>query len=208
MTISESKVLKIIYGKGAPFGSLFAQRSNFNHGLFNAEAYFVTKYLNTSRDVLVIGAGNGREARPIWRQGHRIVCMDIGWIYCRAGENLFRAEGAQNVFFLQANMYDLPFRKESFDFVFFSVYSFAASKRFKMLQNIRFCLRPHGLVLLSCYTPLYKKLYKKLPKGRIFIAKVSELQREINLSGFKLLESRVDPVRCEYRASMLQLKSS
>jgi len=193
--------------KNLPWGKLFATRSNFECGYFIDEGYFVTKYLKTPSDVLVMGSGNGREARPICRQGHKIVCFDIGGLYCASGEALFRKEGIRTVYFVEADIFRLPFAENSFDFIFFSLYSTVGERRFEMLKNIRFVLRPSGLILLGCLTPLYREKYKRLPLGgRIFISSETELNNEVSSCGFDFLESRVDAKRPEYRFSILRGK--
>jgi ubiquinone/menaquinone biosynthesis C-methylase UbiE len=192
--------------KDFPWGKLFAARSNFEYGYFTAEKYLVAKYLRSPQNVLVIGSGNGREARPIYRQAKKIVCIDTGGMYLLSAQKLFKTEGIDNTVFVQADMFHLPFAKKSFNFVFFSLYSFSKENRFNVLKNIRSILRPSGLILLSCCTPLYQKLYKLEPSERAFISTAKELSREVSSCGFELLETRVDKKRPEYRFSILRVK--
>jgi hypothetical protein len=207
MRKTDKEYLSKFLSKNLPWGKLFATRSNFEDGYLIDEGYFVTKYLKTPSEVLVMGSGNGREARPICRQGHKIVCFDVGGLYCSSGQALFRKEGIRNVYFVEADIFHLPFIESSFDFIFFSLYSTVGERRFEMLKNIRFVLCPSGLVLLGCLTPLYRQQHKKLPLGGyIFISSEAELNNEVSSCGFDLLESRVDAKRPEYRFSILRGK--
>jgi ubiquinone/menaquinone biosynthesis C-methylase UbiE len=197
--------LNAVISKDIPWGLLFASRGNLDYGYFSAEEHLVAKYLKPSSQVLVIGSGNGREALPICHQAERVVCIDIGRVYLMSGQQLFRDKGVKNTYFLQADMCHLPFAKGSFDFIFFSLYSFAGESRFEVLKNIRSILRPKGLILLCCDTPLYKKIYgSKVPKEVVFISSAQKLKREISSCGFELLETVVGKTRPEYRFAMLR----
>jgi SAM-dependent methyltransferase len=199
---------KAISSQGFTWGFLFAGRANFDFGYLEGERYLVDKYFNKRNCVLIIGSGNGREARPICRQAKTIVCIDTGWLYLMSGKQLFKSERIGNTHFVQADMFQLPFAKKSFDFVFFSMYSFAARRRFEVLRHIRDLLKPDGLVLLLCGTPLYEKISRQrkvhLPHRVTCVRSAGELRREISLCGFRMLESQVDSKRPEYRYSLLQ----
>ena len=145
--------------KEMPWGSLFAERCNFESGYIALERYFVDKYLKKPSSVLVFGSGNGREARPIAWNGHRIVCFDIGFLYVKSGAVFCAREGLQNIHFLQADMYALPFAGEAFDFVFFSIYGVAGEWRFDVLRRVREILRPGGMVMIVTVTPIHLHLH-------------------------------------------------
>jgi SAM-dependent methyltransferase len=136
------------FGKLFPWGRLFAERRNFESGYFPVEAQFVHEYVTGPSSILVIGSGNGREARPISRDGHRIVCIDIGSLYLLAGRQMFATEGVRDVDFVQADMYDLPFAPGAFDFIFFTLYSSARDRRWRALSEVHRLLRPSGHVMV------------------------------------------------------------
>jgi SAM-dependent methyltransferase len=184
-----------------PWGRLFALRENFEFGFFSEERRLVAKYLTKPSDILVIGSGNGREARPICRDGHRIVCMDMGLTYVQSGKNLFAAEGIPNVFFIAADTFVLPFLKSCFDFIFFSLYSYAEKRRFTVIKEIGNILRPKGVVLISAGTPCYRQ---KTKKEFACFESVDELQRDVSSCGFELIEGAVDPLRPEYMFAVLR----
>jgi SAM-dependent methyltransferase len=190
-----------------PWGLRFAARCNFEDGYFSVERYLVSKYLNKPSTVLVFGSGNGREARPIATHGHRIVCFDIGFLYVRSGHILSIREGLKDIYFLQADMYGLPFASETFDFIFFSIYASAGKRRFGVLCQVRDLLRPGGMVTLMIPTPLYPKLHPGLPTPDTIVLTDEEMTEEIvriERCRFRFLESSVDPIRNEYRTAVFE----
>jgi ubiquinone/menaquinone biosynthesis C-methylase UbiE len=195
-----------IFHKTFPWGPPFARRANFEAGYLDAEDRLVTRYLAPHSDVLVLGSGNGREARPICRKGHRIVCVDIGFLYLVSGHRLFASEGVRDVAFVQADVERLPFVEPSFDFVFFSFYSGLKDRRFDVLRRLARFLRRDGALLLGVCTPRYEDLYRHgypSTHGWAFISDAEQLREEVAPCGFELLESKVDPFRPEYRYSIL-----
>ena len=190
-----------------PWGMVFAKRANFESRFFSEEKRLVARYLQPHSDVLVLGSGNGREARPICHRGHRIVCADVGALYLVYGQKLFSTEGVEDIAFLQANVTALPFANREFDFVFFSFYSSQGDRRFEVLEGIHRIMRPGGCLLLTACAPRYQEMYKEacLPMdGWTFIPSVEQLRQEVAPCGFELLESEVDPIRPEYRFAMLK----
>lgn len=157
----------------------------------------------------MIGAGNGREARPICNDGHRIVCTDISWMYLESGRRLFEAEAINCIKFVQADVYEgFPFDDDSFDFVFYSLHSSMGTSRFEVLRRIQTIIRENGLLLHTCATPLYPSLYPDSNFDNWFFFDCAEqLEQEVKVCGFTLLESLVDPERQEYRCSLLQKQS-
>ena len=203
MTYKPNHRLEELMRKACPWSMYYAERSYFEAGYFAEEGRLVDKYLKRPSDILVLGSGNGREARPICRDGHRIICMDRGSLYLVSGQKLFASEEIQNVRFIQADVANLPFAGCCFDLVFFSLYSIHGERRFSIMNDIRRCLRKEGLVLLTVCTPLYGKLRPELDDWA-WVSSVEQLCQEVSSCGFELLESAVDRPRPEYRFSMLR----
>jgi SAM-dependent methyltransferase len=206
MSRSEGR-LQQIFARELPWGPLFARRANFESGYLQEEGRLVAKYLKPKSDVLVLGSGNGREARPISQDGHRIVCADVGFLYLVSGRGLLSGEGVRGVAFLQADAAHLPFRQACFDFVFFSFYSSQAEKRFEVLSGIGKCLKAGGLILLTACTPRYLEMYRESPlntDGWAFVSSAEQLCAEVSTCGFELLDGALDPGRPEYRCALLR----
>jgi ubiquinone/menaquinone biosynthesis C-methylase UbiE len=129
--------------------------------------------------------------------------MDNGLIYLEIGQRLFAKEGVDSVRFIQADVALLPFKAESFDFIFFSIYSLNGERRFEILSNVRKVIRPGGLLLLCACTPLYERKHPDL-RGHTWMTSAEQMSQEVSRCGFKLLESEVDPERPEYRFAMLK----
>jgi len=183
-----------------PWTNLFGTRSNFEGGYFTKEAELVDKYLKNVDNVLVFGSGNGREARPITNKGKRIVCFDYGLGYLLSGKKLCKSEGIKNVHFILADALHLPFASESFDFIFFSIYSGLKNDRFSVITDIHRILRKDGYVLLCCYMPSYKKAKKY---GSVTFKSIDDLEKEVNEYGFSLVEGGQDQKRQQYIFSIL-----
>lgn len=186
-----------------PWGMSFAVRANFEYGYFLEEGRLVAKYLQEPSDVLIIGSGNGREARPVCRCGHRIVCIDKEVLYLKSGQNLFAREVVQDVHFVSADMGQLPFKSESFDFVFFSLYSYSRIYGFDAIHDIRRVLRSNGRLLLTALTPSYKRT--TFLAGVVRVGSEEQLRQEMSACDFELIESAVDPKHPGYRVAMLRL---
>ena len=192
----------------SPWGTLFAERRNYEYGYFVEEGRLVERYLiKKNQSILVIGSGNGREAHPICHDGHRIVCIDIGLLYLVVGRRLFATENIESVTFVQADMRCLPFVQDAFDFIFFSLYCWASESRFAVLRGLHHLLHRNGTVLLTTVTPRYEVLTPHVDaEKRIIFSDIEELEKEVSSCGFDLLESAVDAERSEYRFSMLRAR--
>lgn len=189
-----------------PWGLEFARRENYEIGFLESERQWVQKYLVRPGRVLVLGSGNGREARPILGLGHRILCLDLGRLYLQAGQKLAAREGAKGISFVQADVRNgLPLRPEIFDFVFFSLYSHLGDRRQAVLREVRRLVPDGGLILQLVCTEEYPGLYpsRDLADWTFFRGR-TRLEQEIRSCGLELLDSQVDPERREYRVSVLR----
>jgi ubiquinone/menaquinone biosynthesis C-methylase UbiE len=186
-----------------PWGRLFAMRENYEYGFFHEEGRLVSRYLDRPSDILIIGSGNGREARPICNDGHRIVCIDTVLLYLQSGKRLFAAEGCSSIRFVAADAHDIPFSRQSFDFVFFSLYSSAGNRRYNVSRDIHRLLRPNGLVLITALTSRHKPV-----KGYAFMDSAEELKQDVPSACFEWIEAAIDPNRPEYLCAILRAINS
>lgn len=67
------------------------------------------------KKILDIGVGTGRFADPVTRSGGHVTGIDLSLAVETAMENVGRREGTNIV---QANCFDLPFKKQSFDVIY------------------------------------------------------------------------------------------
>ncbi len=178
-----------------PWTMMFGTRENFEGGYFAKEGELVAKYLKSGDKVLVCGSGNGREARPIIHQAKRIVCFDYGLGYLLAGKKLCDSEKVINVDFLLADALNLPFSRESFDFIFFSIFSPLKEHRFKVLEDIQKILKKTGVVLVTCYLPWAPKAIKY---GFATCESLTQLGEQLHNCGFTLLDGGQDHIHKRY----------
>jgi len=98
-------------------------------------------------DVLVLGAGGGRDSIPFARLGHRVTAVDfVPGMVERAGDNA-RRRGLSLTGVVQ-EISRVGFPSESFDLVFLSAAMYSSvptrRRRLAMLERIRGVLRPEG----------------------------------------------------------------
>ncbi len=184
-----------IMEKMFPWTMMFGRRDNFEGGYFAAEGDLVEKYVQHPDNVLVIGSGNGREARPLVPRAQRIVCFDYGLGYLLAGKKLCAAEGIPNVYFLLADALHMPFPPASFDFIFCSIYSALKENRGRVLRDMHKILRKTGYVLITCYLPWAPKAIKYEFST---CNDIMELEKEVSQCGFSLVEGCQDQKHKKY----------
>lgn len=178
-----------------PWTMMFGKRDNFEGGYFAKEGELVEKYVQHPDKVLIFGSGNGREARPLVHQAHRIVCFDYGLGYLLAGKKLCEAEGIQNVDFVLADALHMPFPPASFDFIFCSIYSALQENRFRVMHDTHKILRKEGYILITCYLPWAAKAIKY---GFATCKDIRALEKEISQCGFSLVEGCQDQIHKKY----------
>jgi len=59
-------------------------------GYLNAEGRLIERYFKnkSKQHILVVGSGNGREARQICHYDCQIICLDISSLYLKAGRSI------------------------------------------------------------------------------------------------------------------------
>lgn len=190
-TFSIDEIYKVFKTDPA-WGLEYATKNYFQAGFLDCEIKLVKKYLIRPSKILVIGSGSGREAHPISKAGHEIFCMDKIFFFVQTGKSFFHKENVSCVKFLQGDMFHFPFKKESFDFIFFTLYSPAGKRRSNVLASLRQIIRPDGMVLLTTCAEIYPSIYPHFRKELKdwFLTDDKEIvKREVLSSGFELLES-------------------
>lgn len=182
-------------------------------GLYYFEEEFLKRYNLKNCKILAIGAGGGREAWGLARLGFDVVAMDVSeGIIAKSITNKKEAKNI-NIDFIVKDVYNLDFKTNSFDAVFFSggSYSFIPSsqKRTEVLKKIKRVLKKKGTLLLSFMTdgnkyvnrfhPFFKLIAiltfgnKKIEKGDFIIGEgefdhgflnENEIIKEANIAGF------------------------
>lgn len=98
-------------------------------------------------DVLVLGAGGGRDSIPFARMGHRVTAVDFVPGMVERAEDNARRRGL-NLTGVVQEISRVDFPSESFDLVFLSAAMYSSvptrRRRVAMLERIRGVLRPEG----------------------------------------------------------------
>ena len=139
---------------------------------FRAKTGFAPEDLK-KKTVLDAGCGMGRFADVAERWGARVVGVDLSFSVDAARRNL---RGRENVAILQANLYDLPFAPESFDYVYsIGVLPFTPDPA-KAFAAIARLVKPGGSLAVWVYerNPLfrisdgYRRVTTKMPQPTLY----------------------------------------
>lgn len=196
-----------LFHKAFPWGMAYASREHFERGYTKKEEEFVERYFpETSSNILVIASGNGREARPIADERHKIICVDCCFTYLQSAQALFGSEKTEGVFFVQANAESLPFSDGSFDFVFFSIYSVLKDKRFTVMRRLLRMLRSGGAILVGTSMPSH--CARKPGNGGCKVFRdEEEFRDDLQFCGCEVLEVGFDSNRPRYPKAVVRDRS-
>jgi ubiquinone/menaquinone biosynthesis C-methylase UbiE len=115
-------------------------------------------YLKSDDKVLDICCGYGRLTIPLLKAGYNVMGIDISEVLISKGLDLFQKYDIPQQLLFVANMKELPFRKEVFDFCFCVWASFnflvTESEQVMFLQEVYRTLKKGGSTLIEC--PLHQ----------------------------------------------------
>ena len=96
--------------------------------------------------VLDLACGTGVFTRPLARLGNRVVIgLDMSWPMLRRAQRLVERDGLENVFYIRATAYSLPFIDETFPYANCCGALHLFDRPEAALQEIRRVLQPKGL---------------------------------------------------------------
>jgi SAM-dependent methyltransferase len=135
---------------------------------FRAKTGFTPEMLSGKR-VLDVGCGMGRFTDVASRWGATVVGIDLSRAVDAAQRNVGRRP---NVHIAQANVFELPFREGTFDFIFSLGVLHHTPNTKAAFDGLPKLLRPNGKVAIWLYSnyggwrpsDLYRRLTPKLPK--------------------------------------------
>lgn len=123
-----------------------------SYGLDKAEEILMRKYFLRKGSVLDIGCGGGREAMPLFKEGHKVTGVDIVPEMLRNTRKNFIERGF-DIPLAAMDICNLGFIPESFDYVPLvnHLISFVPKKenRVKAFKEINRVLKPGGILLVS-----------------------------------------------------------
>ena len=108
--------------------------------------------------VLEIGSGEGRNLAPFLNRGWNVVALDLLVDPLRVARGKISSERSGQAFFVQGDLFRLPFRPKSFDVVFdFGVYHhLRRPERKKYPSWIGQLLKPGGLAGVGVFSELFR----------------------------------------------------
>lgn len=141
---------------------------------FEEEKKYLIKNIKKDSKVLDIGCGNGRSMNDLFPITKTITGIDHDKIV--VNESIKRFNLYKGIKILLAEASDLPFEKDSFDFIIsLGVFHNFADKKFRILEEMKMVLKENGKIIISTYSekalPERMKIYKKL---KIPIKKIDE----------------------------------
>lgn len=183
-------------------------------GLFEVEREIVSRYFaEREARVLDVGCGTGRTTRPLADLGFDVVGVDISEEMVVRARELF-----PDISFEVADVTDLDFDDDSFDYVLFAHngidYVHPSSERRRAFEELGRVLKPGGYLAFSTHNAWYRfpALAVDRPFLRTFYLENGNYRRLFRrykmdvIEGDPLWTHLTDPVRqrCELRAAGLE----
>lgn len=137
--------------------------------------------------ILDLACGSGRFSVGAALMGLRVTGADITPAAIECAKEKAKKESAENINFLVADMTELPFEDNSFDFVFcprFSINAVATfNKRKLAIKEMLRVVKPHGKVFIESFNELYSGKGIAMPIKNILI----DIGRYLNIFKCHLL---------------------
>jgi len=128
------------------------KNSNPDHTI--ALINIIQSHLSNNDRILDICCGYGRLAIPLAYSGYKINGIDISDVLIKKARNLCEEKGLNKEIFTVANMKDLPFENNSFEFSFcvWASFNFLTSldDQITALNEMFRTLKPGGMTLIEC----------------------------------------------------------
>ncbi len=156
------------------YGSLIDKGQN------NSLAYRLNEDIGWNKDILELGCGTGQLSLFLAR-GKRTVCaVDLSLGSLLLGERFRKKNDISDVFFMRSDVFDLKFKKDSFDVVISNGVLHHTKNPRQALKNLVEVLKPGGHIVLGLYhrygrilTRLKQKLTKLVGKKIYFFDRTS-----------------------------------
>ena len=120
------------------------------------------KKVGKGRVVLDLACGDGRHTLKLSENAGCVVALDLSLNMLRMARD--KCSPSLNISFVRGSMFNLPFREEAFDGVWFSqAFEYAPpDRRVELLTELRGVLREEGVLYMSVETWMYPSLWKSL----------------------------------------------
>ena len=121
-----------------------------------------TKKLDAGRVVLDLACGDGRHTLKLSENAEHVVAFDLSSNMLKMARK--KCSTSLNVSFVKGSMFNLPFREEVFDGIWFSqAFEYVPpDKRIELLTELKSVLRKSGILYMSVETWIHPSLWKSL----------------------------------------------
>lgn len=119
-------------------------------GIFKRNKIDLKYFKNKS--ILDMGCGSGRFTIAFsYLKPKKVVGVDLGDEGIEIGRNIVRRKKIKNVKFIKSSVLNLPFKKNSFDFIFCKGVLHHTGNTFRGLENIKKILKKNGKAFIYLY---------------------------------------------------------
>lgn len=132
---------------------------------FDKEKEYLNKNIGKDSSVLEVGCGEGRSLKDIFSVTKNLTGIDHDPQAIEDAKKNFKEHSQVKI--LKADAIDLPFEKNSFDFIIcMTTFANFGDKKFKVLEEMKRVIKDNGKIILSVFSEdafeERMKLYKRI----------------------------------------------